>query len=186
MFFFLILRTYWCWKVWSKHKTIWEMNFTSEVCIHCTERHLNNSSLFIRKKVYLNWVFVSLNLPGLGNKIMPTFVSKSLLRQRYLKKAKYFQAWTWLLQVSILLFFSRIPGSEKNLALGQRPRNYSSCCSCSCSYFFHLNHFLFKRNLSEKILPQRESNQGPSAPQQSALSTKLQKYCYYNEGKLPI
>ena len=68
------------------------MNFNSEVCIHCTERHLNNSSLFIRKKVYLNWVFVSLNLPGLGNKIMSTFVSKSLLRQRYLKKAKYFQA----------------------------------------------------------------------------------------------
>ena len=43
---------------------------------------------------------------------------------------------------------------------------------------FYLSHFLFKRNLSEKILTSRESNQCPWTHQSSALSTELQIHCY--------
>ena len=48
---------------------------------------------------------------------------------------------------------------------------------------FHLSHFLFKRNLSEKYLPGRDSNRGPFAQQSSALPTELQKPCYGGGGK---
>ena len=40
-------------------------------------------------------------------------------------------------------------------------------------FLFHLSHFLFKRNLSEKILPDRELNRVLLAPQPSTLSTGL-------------
>ena len=38
---------------------------------------------------------------------------------------------------------------------------------------FHFSHFLFKRNLSEKTLPSRESNRGPWSRQPSFISTEL-------------
>ena len=49
---------------------------------------------------------------------------------------------------------------------------------------FNLSHFLFKRNLSEKILPHCESNQGPWASQQSILSTELKQNCYIFSWKI--
>ena len=49
---------------------------------------------------------------------------------------------------------------------------------------FNLSHFLFKRNLSEKILPHCESNQGPWASQQSIPSTELKQHCYILSWKI--
>ena len=43
-----------------------------------------------------------------------------------------------------------------------------------------------KRNLSERILPDQESNRGPPAPQLSTLSTKLQPHSFSSSEKLFI
>ena len=51
---------------------------------------------------------------------------------------------------------------------------------------FHLSHFLFKRNQSEKIILLWESNQGPLAPKPITLSTELLQHCYIYHGKLSI
>ena len=50
----------------------------------------------------------------------------------------------------------------------------------------HLVHVLFKRNFSEKILPDWESNRGPSAPPLSFLSTELQPHSFSSFEKLFI
>ena len=68
----------------------------------------------------------------------------------------------------------RLGWSRSIFVCGQRPRNYLSCCPCSCccSPFGSFPHF--KGFLVKKCLPGRDSNRGPFHQHSSALSTKLQ------------
>ena len=62
-------------------------------------------------------------------------------------------------------------------AIGQRPRNYLSCCPCSCSSPF--GSFPLKNKFKwKKFLPSWGPNQGRLAPQPSTLSTELWQHWY--------